>query len=134
LGDEVVDDALDVACEGRRLAGADRLDDLGRQAGFAGEAGVGIELVLRLEVPADQADRELAEVARQRVVEAAVFTELLRPVSELWPAQPRLKGPAQTAARAGDDGVGRLLLLGRELVEVERSQTRHGVSFVQVLS
>src|SRR5580698_10428759 len=51
FGDEVVDDALDLAREGRRLAGTDRFHEFSRQAGLAGEAGMSIELVLRLEVP-----------------------------------------------------------------------------------
>ena len=34
----------------------------GEKPGFLGEAGVGVQLVLRLEVPADQADRQFREV------------------------------------------------------------------------
>src|SRR3954447_6993725 len=86
---------------------------------------MGIELVLRLEVPADQADRELGEVVGQRVVEAAILAELLGTVGEMRAPEPRIERPAQAAARPRDDGVGHLLLFGRELVQVERSQTRH---------
>src|SRR5262249_11355881 len=73
---------------------------------------------------ADQADRQLRQVLGQRAVEAAIFAELLGPVGKLGPAQPGLERSAQAAARPGDDGVGRLLLLGSELVEVERGKPR----------
>src|SRR4051812_18204859 len=86
---------------------------------------MGIELVLRLEVPADQADRELGEVVGQRVVEAAILAELLGTVGEMRAPEPRIERPAQAAARPRDDGIGYLLLFGRELGEIERSQTRH---------
>ena len=39
-----------------------------------------------------------------------------------------LERAAQPAARAGDDRIGRLLLVGRELVEVKRGKPRHDVS------
>ncbi len=91
---------------------------------------MGIEFVLCLEVPPDQADCEFGEIARHGVVEAAIFAELLGAVGKLRPAQQRIEGATQGAARFGDDGIGDLLLLGRELIQVKRDQTRHeAVSF-----
>ena len=64
---------------------------------------MGVELVLRLEVPADQADRELGEVLGQRVVEAAVLAELLGAVGKVRAPEPRIERSAQAAAWARDE-------------------------------
>jgi len=58
--------AFGVARERRRGARAHRLDDGGGEPASLGQPRMGIELVLRLEMPADEADRQFREILAAR--------------------------------------------------------------------
>ena len=124
--DEIVDDALGIASEGRRGAGAHGFDNFWREPGLFGQAGVCPEFVLRLPVLAGEDDGKLREVLWEAAPETAVFTELLGAVRELGAAQPGFERPTQAAAGACGDRVCDFGLLGGEGVEIERGKAGQG--------
>jgi hypothetical protein len=55
------------------------------------------------------------------------------PIGQHWAAQPGLEQAAQAAARPDRMASATFFSIGSEFVQVERSQTRHDVSFGDVL-
>ena len=78
---------------------------------------MGIELVLRGPVAADQQDAQFIQARMQRTAKADIFADALHLVSQIGAAQQCLERASHATARAGQDRLGSLALLRGHLFQ-----------------